>query len=177
MVPTKWGDLAPHTGELRGCPCRSIGFNGHNPTSTDDTVTLIIGCASNSARVPRHNVLRRSTVNGPTPARHLGGSAFLVCHDIKCTPPPAAGRRHSFRIYNYLQSVASNPKNRHSRYTAETVSSERCLTIRECQTRRSARIRRPAGRASCLAGREERKTLWERRTRFPVASGTPWPAG
>src|ERR1017187_3770455 len=53
------------------------------------------------------------------------------------------------------------------------------LAIREWQTlvRRSARIQRPADRASCLAGREELKKLWEQHTRFPVVSGTPWPAG
>src|ERR1019366_3671296 len=93
-------DLAPYTSELRGCPCRSIGFNGHNTTSTDYTVTLIVGCARNSASVPRLNVLRRSTVNGPTPARHLGEVPFLICNDIKYTPP--AGCRAAPFI-SYLQ--------------------------------------------------------------------------
>ena len=85
------------------------------------TVIWIIGCARNfpDAQKIAHaqpHVLRRSTANGFTPARHLGSA--LMCIMISST----RRQHHSFRIYNYLQSAVPYANTRRSRYTAETVS-------------------------------------------------------
>ena len=145
------GSRAVHrrTSQLSGC---GIGFSWQRTRLTDFAVTRIIGCARQRARFPRHNVLRRSTVNGSTPARRLG-SALLICHDINYTRHPAAGQVHSFHIYNYLQSACSSANSHGPRYTAETVDSGQCLTIREWQTliedRQQSRARR-AGHGAAL---------------------------
>lgn len=98
-----WLDLALYISELRGCPRRSIGCNGHNPTSTDDAVTLIVGCASNRARVSRLNVLRTVRLMVP-PQRGTWEAPFLIRNDIKY-------KRHQATagVIHFIFTIIYNP--------------------------------------------------------------------